>query len=155
MKFVDTFTNLNIEWSGKVRLSIISSIKFKQNFLSFPATLDSTKIIEVLDPDTVVCFQVHKRVWPAAQRDSCLWSHIRCISKSEEDQPTWLVVNYTTPHSLAPVSDSCDRSHQGEFSSADQISTSSFGRERCFNLRNNHSWATAKSTRSQAGKYRM
>ncbi len=67
------------------------------------ATLDSTKIIEVLDPDTFIFFQVHKRVWPAAQRDSCFWSHIRCISNSEEDQPTWLVVNYTTPHPLAPV----------------------------------------------------
>jgi collagen type IV alpha-3-binding protein len=51
----------------------------------------------------VVFFQVHKRVWPAAQRDSCFWSHIRCISNSDEDQPTWLVVNYTTPHPLAPV----------------------------------------------------
>jgi collagen type IV alpha-3-binding protein len=70
---------------------------------SSSATLDSTKIIEVLDPDTVVFFQLHKRVWPAAQRDSCFWSHIRSISNSDEDQPTWLVVNYTTPHPLAPV----------------------------------------------------
>ncbi len=69
----------------------------------FLATLDSTKIIEVLDPDTVICFQVHKRVWPAAQRDSCFWSHIRSISNSDEDQPTWLVINYTTSHPLAPV----------------------------------------------------
>ena len=67
------------------------------------ATLDSTKIIEVLDPNTVICFQLHKRVWPAAQRDSCFWSHIRSISHSDEDQPTWLVVNYTTPHALGPV----------------------------------------------------
>jgi collagen type IV alpha-3-binding protein len=48
-------------------------------------------------------FQVHKRVWPSAQRDSCFWSHIRSISNSDEDQPTWLVVNYTTSHPLAPV----------------------------------------------------
>ena len=75
------------------------------HFHSYLATLDSTKIIEVLDPETVIFYQVHKRVWPAAQRDSCFWSHIRCISNSEEDQPTWLVVNYTTPHSLAPVID--------------------------------------------------
>lgn len=67
------------------------------------ATLDSTKIIEVLDPDTMIYFQVHKRVWPSAQRDSCFWSHIRSIAHSDEDQPTWLVVNYTTPHALAPV----------------------------------------------------
>ncbi|CAF1005099.1 unnamed protein product [Rotaria sordida] len=71
--------------------------------MDWETTLDSTKIIEVLDPDTMVFFQVHKRVWPAAQRDSCFWSHIRCISNSEEDQPTWLVVNYTTSHPLAPI----------------------------------------------------
>ncbi|CAF1108615.1 unnamed protein product [Adineta ricciae] len=71
--------------------------------MEWETTLDSTKIIEVLDPDTVIFFQLHKRVWPAAQRDSCFWSHIRCISNSEEDQPTWLVVNYTTPHPLAPI----------------------------------------------------
>ena len=69
----------------------------------FIATLDSTKIIEVLDPDTVICYQLHKRVWPTAQRDSCFWSHIRSIANSDEDQPTWLVVNYTTPHPQAPV----------------------------------------------------
>ena len=51
----------------------------------------------------MIFFQVHKRVWPAAQRDSCFWSHMRSISHSDEDQPTWLVVNYTTPHPLAPV----------------------------------------------------
>ncbi|CAF1464416.1 unnamed protein product [Adineta steineri] len=71
--------------------------------MEWETTLDSTKIIEVLDPDTVIFFQLHKRVWPAAQRDSCFWSHIRCISNSDEDQPTWLVVNYTTPHQLAPI----------------------------------------------------
>ncbi|CAM2700294.1 unnamed protein product [Rotaria socialis] len=71
--------------------------------MEWETTLDSTKIIEALDPDTVIFFQLHKRVWPAAQRDSCFWSHIRCISHSDEDQPTWLVVNYTTPHPLAPI----------------------------------------------------
>ncbi|CAF3843602.1 unnamed protein product [Rotaria magnacalcarata] len=71
--------------------------------MEWETTLDSTKIIEALDPDTVIFFQLHKRVWPAAQRDSCFWSHIRCISNSDEDQPTWLVVNYTTPHPLAPI----------------------------------------------------
>jgi len=71
--------------------------------MDWDATLDSTKIIETLDSDTVIFYQVHKRVWPAAQRDSCFWSHIRSISHSDEDQPTWLVVNYTTPHALAPI----------------------------------------------------
>ncbi|CAF0828373.1 unnamed protein product [Rotaria sordida] len=74
-----------------------------QHRMEWETTLDSTKIIEALDQDTVIFFQMHKRVWPTAQRDSCFWSHIRCISNSEEDQPTWLVVNYTTPHPLAPI----------------------------------------------------
>ena len=81
--------------------AIIFSICFVYDAIL--ATLDSTKIIEVLDPQTVVFYQVHKRVWPAAQRDSCFWSHIRSFTSSDEDQPTWLVVNYTTPHLLAPV----------------------------------------------------
>ncbi|CAF1376338.1 unnamed protein product [Adineta ricciae] len=71
--------------------------------MEWETTLDSTKIIEVLDPQTVVFYQVHKRVWPAAQRDSCFWSHIRSFTSSDEDQPTWLVVNYTTSHLLAPI----------------------------------------------------
>ena len=100
MKSVDTFMNINIVWNGKVR-------KFHFDFLYRKflhlATLELSKIIEVLDPDTTIFFQLHKRIWPAAQRDSCFWSHIRCISNSEEDQPTWLVVNYTTPHPSAPV----------------------------------------------------
>ncbi|CAF1291311.1 unnamed protein product [Adineta steineri] len=71
--------------------------------MEWETTLDSTKIIEVLDPDTVIFHQMHKRVWPSAQRDNCFWSHIRCIAKSEEDQPIWLVVNHTIPHPLAPI----------------------------------------------------
>jgi collagen type IV alpha-3-binding protein len=82
---------------------IIICFYFFTFYFSCLASLDSTKIIEVLDPDTVIFFQLHKRIWPAAQRDSCFWSHIRCVSHSDEDQPTWLVVNYTTPHPLAPV----------------------------------------------------
>ena len=100
MKYVDIFGNFNIEWNGKVRSL---NYFFIFIFCLFLATLDSTKIIEVLEPDTVIFFQVHKRIWPAAQRDSCFWSHIRCISNLEEDQPTWLVINYTTPHPMAPV----------------------------------------------------
>lgn len=103
MKFVGIFMNISIEWNGRVSADQSVRIFLRTKCSSLLATLDSTKIIEVLDPDTVVFYQVHKRVWPSAQRDSCFWSHIRCIAKSEEDQPTWLVVNYTTPHPLAPV----------------------------------------------------
>lgn len=92
-----------MEWESKYFR--IACDRFALNNVDFflLATLDSTKIIETLDSDTVIFYQLHKRVWPTAQRDSCFWSHIRCMSNSEEDQPIWLVVNHTTGHPLAPV----------------------------------------------------
>ena len=103
MKSVDISMNINIAWNGKVSAFELYCVVFDWRMYFLPATLDSTRIIEVLDPDTVIFYQLHKRVWPTAQRDSCFWSHIRCISTSEEDQPMWLVVNHTTSHPLASV----------------------------------------------------
>ncbi|OQV17157.1 Collagen type IV alpha-3-binding protein [Hypsibius exemplaris] len=40
-------------------------------------TVDHMKVIEKLRDDTMVFHQVHKRIWPAAQRDALFWSHIR------------------------------------------------------------------------------
>ncbi|KAI7697277.1 Collagen type IV alpha-3-binding protein [Sarcoptes scabiei] len=42
-------------------------------------TLDSMRVIENINPNTLVFHQTHKRVWPAAQRDTVFWSHIRKI----------------------------------------------------------------------------
>ncbi|KAH9506414.1 Collagen type IV alpha-3-binding protein, variant 2 [Dermatophagoides farinae] len=42
-------------------------------------TLDSMKVVENINPNTLVFHQIHKRVWPAAQRDTVFWSHIRKI----------------------------------------------------------------------------
>jgi len=65
-------------------------------------TLDSTQVIEKISDDTLIFHQLHKRVWPAAQRDSCFWSHIRSISRNEDEQPDWIVVNYSIDHEMAP-----------------------------------------------------
>ena len=43
-------------------------------------TLESMKVVEEVNPNTLVFHQIHKRVWPAAQRDTVFWSHIRKIN---------------------------------------------------------------------------
>jgi collagen type IV alpha-3-binding protein len=69
-------------------------------------TLDSTRVIEKIDKDTLIFHQIHKRVWPAAQRDACFWSHIRCIPNvNESEEPDWIVVNQSIDHDAAPVRD--------------------------------------------------
>ena len=64
-------------------------------------------MIEALSDDTLIFHQVVKKVWPAAQRDSCFWSHIRAVQRNESENsfPDWIVVNYSTEHDLAPRKD--------------------------------------------------
>ncbi len=76
--------------------------------MEWEGTLDSSRMIEALSDDTLVFHQVHKRVWPSAQRDTCFWSHIRsvehkAISPDDTTYPDWIVVNYSTNHDQAPV----------------------------------------------------
>lgn len=74
------------------------------------ATLDPNgmTVVEELSDDTVVFHQVHKRVWPAAQRDSLFWSHMRQVPIDETDDEnvynTWVVVNHSTDVDAYPVS---------------------------------------------------
>jgi len=74
--------------------------------MEWEGTLDSSRMIEALSDDTLIFHQVHKRVWPSAQRDTCFWSHIRSIEKTSsstsEPYPDWIVVNYSTNHDSAP-----------------------------------------------------
>ncbi|XP_015792902.1 collagen type IV alpha-3-binding protein [Tetranychus urticae] len=46
-------------------------------------TLESMKVVEEINPNTLVFHQIHKRVWPAAQRDAVFWSHIRKLNPSQ------------------------------------------------------------------------
>ena len=79
--------------------------------MEWEGTLDSSRVVEVLADDTLIFHQLYKRVWPAAQRDTCFWSHIRSVPKEKkvdqdgyETYPDWIVVNYSTEHEKAPVS---------------------------------------------------
>lgn len=59
-------------------------------------TLESMKVVEKIDDSSLVFHQVHKRIWPAAQRDAVFWSHMR---KIENPQPSCLShddINLTT-----------------------------------------------------------
>ncbi len=80
--------------------------------MEWEGTLDSSRMIEALSDDTLVFHQVHKRVWPSAQRDTCFWSHIRSVPHKEinrkdnseqTEMDDWIVVNYSTTHDQAPV----------------------------------------------------
>ncbi|XP_076322975.1 ceramide transfer protein [Tachypleus tridentatus] len=68
-------------------------------------TLESMKIIEEIDANTLIFHQVHKRVWPATQRDALFWSHIRQVPNSDDQdgQHIWIVCNHSTEHDDVPV----------------------------------------------------
>lgn len=57
-------------------------------------TLDSMKVVEEIDKNTLIFHQVHKRIWPAAQRDAVFWSHMR---KVQNANPSYLSVDDVNP----------------------------------------------------------
>jgi len=72
-------------------------------------TLEATNVVSWLARDTHVTYQVLKRIWPAAQRDSLFWSTIRHFPSDDDDGPDyWIVVNYSTD--CMPVSQVCTQS---------------------------------------------
>ena len=72
--------------------------------MEWDATLEASTVVEWLSKDTVVTHQVHKRVWPATQRDSLFWSTIRhCPSEDDEGPDYWIVANCSTEHNQCPV----------------------------------------------------
>ena len=79
-------------------------------------TLDSMKVVEDINPNTLIFHQIHKRVWPAAQRDTVFWSHIRRVdsetlranghpNSSSKPQPdnVWIVCNNSVDRPDIPV----------------------------------------------------
>ena len=60
-------------------------------------TIDSFDVLEVLNADTLVFHNIHKRVWPSVQRDCVILSHIVRI-----DDSTWCVSNMSVEHEGAP-----------------------------------------------------
>ena len=57
-------------------------------------TVEKMKVVDVIDENTLVFHQVHKRIWPAAQRDAVFWSHIR---KIDNPKPSCLSLNEISP----------------------------------------------------------
>ena len=57
--------------------------------LEWEVTLENCKVVNWLSEDTVVLYQVLKRVWPTTQRDCIYWSHIRHLV-TEEGADYWV-----------------------------------------------------------------
>ena len=62
------------------------------------ATLDTFHVIEKVDEDTLVCHNLHKRMWPAAQREGIFLTHIRQVGRGE-----WSTLFVTIEHDKVPV----------------------------------------------------
>ena len=66
-------------------------------------TVEHATVLEKISDDTLIFLQLHKRLWPSAQRDSLFWSHRRQIKNiRDHGSDTWLVCNQSTKHPDAP-----------------------------------------------------
>lgn len=86
----------------------LAAIPFVKNnvFGTFStATLEQMKVLETIADDTLVILQIHKRVWPASQRDALFWSHVRRVPNDtdRDAQDIWIACNHSTEHHEAPV----------------------------------------------------
>ncbi|XP_018020850.1 ceramide transfer protein isoform X2 [Hyalella azteca] len=69
-------------------------------------TVEQLTILDSIDDNTIVIHQIHKRVWPIAQRDCLVWSHVRRLDRdhpelkklSDPPYDAWLVSNKSTSH---------------------------------------------------------
>lgn len=63
--------------------------------LEWEATLETTTVLEKIADDTLLFLQVHKRIWPASQRDALFWSHMRHVpdDKDQDGHDIWVVCN--------------------------------------------------------------
>ncbi|KAK3923745.1 Ceramide transfer protein [Frankliniella fusca] len=63
--------------------------------LEWEATVETTTVLEKIADDTLLFLQVHKRIWPASQRDAVFWSHMRRVpdDKDQDGPDIWVVVN--------------------------------------------------------------
>ena len=55
-------------------------------------------VVEKIADDTLVFLQVHKRIWPASQRDALFWSHMRQVpdQNDQDGHDIWIVCNNST-----------------------------------------------------------
>lgn len=68
--------------------------------LDWETTVETMKVVDSISDDCLIFHQVHKRVWPAAQRDAVFWSHMRCVhdGQNEDAHDVWMVCNNSTEY---------------------------------------------------------
>lgn len=72
--------------------------------LEWEVSVDKVNAIEKLSENTIIFHQIHKRIWPSAQRDTCFLSHIRQLNKDDVDSvereigSPWIVMNIPIDH---------------------------------------------------------
>uniref|UniRef100_A0AAF5Q023 Collagen type IV alpha-3-binding protein n=2 Tax=Wuchereria bancrofti TaxID=6293 RepID=A0AAF5Q023_WUCBA len=59
-------------------------------------TLVRTRVVDRISMDTVIIHQLHKRIWPSAQRESLFWSNVRYLpeQKSPKALDLYMVCNH-------------------------------------------------------------
>uniref|UniRef100_A0A5S6Q9I1 Collagen type IV alpha-3-binding protein n=1 Tax=Trichuris muris TaxID=70415 RepID=A0A5S6Q9I1_TRIMR len=77
--------------------------------MDWDTTLEEVNVVERMSDDSMILHQVHKRVWPASQRESLFWSHIRRVQHCDKAgcpnlQNLIVVCNHDTAHSAVPPS---------------------------------------------------
>lgn len=75
--------------------------------LEWEHTIDAMTVLEEAHKSTLIFHQVHKRVWPTAQRDAVFWSHMKQVEVTPDEASQgvvdcWLVTNKSTDHPAAP-----------------------------------------------------
>lgn len=72
-----------------------------------PGTLETMNVVDKIAEDTILFHQIHKRIWPAAQRDATFWSHLTHVpdeeNKSEDSPHMWATVNSSVELPSHPV----------------------------------------------------
>ncbi|KAM9510105.1 ceramide transfer protein-like isoform 3-T3 [Guaruba guarouba] len=71
--------------------------------------IENFHVVENLADDAIIIYQMHKRVWPASQRDVLYLSAIRISAFNENDPETWIVCNFSVEHDSAPLNNCCVR----------------------------------------------
>uniref|UniRef100_A0A0N4ZPR2 START domain-containing protein n=1 Tax=Parastrongyloides trichosuri TaxID=131310 RepID=A0A0N4ZPR2_PARTI len=71
-------------------------------------TLVKGILIEEVTPHLSIIHQIHKRIWPSAQRESLFWSHYRDVSehKDEDCHDAFIVCNHDITREDVPLTSS-------------------------------------------------
>ena len=62
-------------------------------------------MVEKIDENTLILHQLHKKVWPAAQRESLFWTHLEDVGdqKDEDALDAFVVCNHNVERDDVPV----------------------------------------------------